>query len=393
MRKFIPLLLSCSAYAAQTCDPASPAACNRDNCEPCYCLGPAKTQGNAPVRPYTCNGDFVLSASALYWKAQIDGLEYGYRNNEIVILFKPIVTIPTDPLIDAQYLAPKPQWRGGFKIGIAYHSPCDGWDLDLTWTHFKGRAKDEIQGDGFANPGVTTFWTFWAADQLSPPGSLALDNAIATWSIDLNDLPLELGREFWVSKYLSLRPYLGVRYISLYQTYNLSYLGGAWGGALSFNESNYSVEIHNNFRGIGPFAGINTNWHFGCGWSVYGDLSGGIIYGRFTLAQDESSRLALSPFSKRKVLDTEESFRVSRALLNMGLGIEYSALVCDCKYGITAQLGWEQHLYFHQNQMWRVVRNRGDQVTIPNNTGENVFEQTQGTLNTSGLTLRFAFAF
>nr|NGX26567.1 hypothetical protein [Chlamydiota bacterium] len=46
--------------------------------------------------------------------------------------------------------------------------------------------------------------------------------------------------------------------------------------------------------------------------------------------------------------------------------------------------------FFHQNQLWRVVR-IGDTANAP--SGQNVFHQRRGTLDTQGWTLALKFMF
>ncbi len=390
MRKFIPLILSCTAYAAESCTPQAPAPCTPDKCEPTYCLGPANLQGNSPVRPYTCDGDFVLTASALYWKANQDGLEFGIFEEHQAFFSVMNQAFSTLPIISGEYLRPRPKCTWGFKLGIEYDSPVDGWDLGISWTTYNG-----IQTNDRVEPASgNSMWAFWSADLAISPGPLPFGESTSQWEVQLMDIPVELGREFWVSRFLTLRPLLGISYISLDQNYQLSFSGGAWNENLSPPGVTDWVILKSKFHGIGPFAGIDTNWHFGCGWSIYGDFSAAIVYGRFSVDHTENTREAASPFYKKQVLKTSDRFRASRPMCNFGIGVEYSALVSDSKYEIKAQLGWEQHLYFHQNQMWRVTRNMGViKFNLPNQTGENVFTQSRGTLSVGGLTLKLAFAF
>ena len=94
-----------------------------------------------------------------------------------------------------------------------------------------------------------------------------------------------------------------------------------------------------------------------------------LFMGRFNVDHDEWNRLATGDHAKSKVLETDENFRASRAMLDMGLGIQWMGMVCDCKYGLEISLGWEQHIFYHQNQLWRVVRigDEGNGIgTIPN---------------------------
>ncbi|NGX59174.1 MAG: hypothetical protein KR126chlam3_00321 [Chlamydiae bacterium] len=160
---------------------------------------------------------------------------------------------------------------------------------------------------------------------------------------------------------------------------------------------NDEVDLDNDFKGVGLRAGFDTIWNFGCGWGLYGNLAASIVYGRFSLDHDEEIREASSPHNKIKILETEESFHASRAMLDFALGIQWASLFCDCQYGFTVQLGFEQHIFFHQNQLWRVNR-IGDKPfdptdAFPNPSGENVFFQRRGNLDTKGWTLKVQFEF
>jgi len=246
---------------------------------------------------------------------------------------------------------------------------------------------------------LIALWSVYAPIQ----GVITYASDIETnWRLKLNLVDVELGREFWASKYLTLRPHVGLRFAYLDQDFEINHRGGSWLANNGFSPPqlayNNQVDLSNKFKGIGLRAGLNTVWNFGCGWALYGDLAASIVYGRFSVDHDEFNRPAESPFEKSTVLQTKETFRASRAILDLGLGLQWATLFCDCKYGFTAKLGWEQHLFFHQNQFWRVVR-IGDSPGMvglnaeSNNTGENVFHQRRGDLSTKGWTLSVRFDF
>ncbi|NGX59178.1 MAG: hypothetical protein KR126chlam3_00325 [Chlamydiae bacterium] len=79
--------------------------------------------------------------------------------------------------------------------------------------------------------------------------------------------------------------------------------------------------------------------------------------------------------------------------LTLLLGSKCASLFCDCQYGFTVQLGWEQHLFFHQNQLWRVNRISDIPSGGVVESGENVFFQRRGNLDTQGWTLKVQFEF
>jgi hypothetical protein len=292
-------------------------------------------------------------------------------------------------LVDDDLEGPSNKWGFGFKLGVGYHTNCDGWDLDLTWAHFSPGSHTDVSADVDDNETLIVLWSAFAPAQ----GEVVFARDIeADWKVCLDWVDLELGRAFWTSKRLSLRPFVGIRYASLRQNLDLEFKGGSWSPRIGPPQDPLTGEasLKNDYRGVGLRSGMNTAWHFDCGWALYGDLAAGILYGSFDVDHQENTRLLIAPFSKAEVLDTRSKFRASRAVVDLGLGIQWSALICECKYGIAASLGWEQHLFFHQNQMWRVVL-IGD--TASGNKGENVYQQRRGTFSTQGATLSVEFLF
>jgi len=397
MRYPLLLLTASSIFAADdnpNCEPEPAATCYPDDCRRCYCLGPENTAVNPAVRPVTCDGDISITVAGFYWQARQDGMEYAVDN--AVALDQVFITQPANNLINAEYTIPDFDWNFGFKLGLAYISPCDGWDIGAVGTRYHGRASSHVESELEENNVLLTLWSDFGYFAQGAP--LFATDIQTHWKLDLSLVDIELGREFWTSKYLSLRPFVGLRLARIDQKYEIQHKGGAFeGGAFGLNdgEFNNEVTLDNDFNGIGLRSGLELNWHLGCGWSIYSDLAGSIVYGRFSVDHDEVNREAIAPFEITKILETKNHFRASRAMLDLNLGLQWSSLICDCKYGLTARLGWEHHLFFHQNQMWRVNRvgpGSGSNES-PNNLGENVFQQCRGTLSTQGWTLTFKFDF
>ncbi len=383
--------IAIAARGGDNCAPEPPATCYPENCNHCYCLGPENYGVNAPVRPVTCNGDWVISAAGFYWNAHQDGMEYAIDNRLKNPAFQGGGILDLNNLIDAEYKTPDFKWDWGFKVGLGYNTTCDGWDFGVVWTWYRGKANDHIEAEIDDNHTLIPLWSAYS----SSVGSITYATDIEThWKLQLNLVDIELGREYWTSKYLSFRPFVGIRIACIEQNFEIQHKGGSWSAAFTEDPAfNDEVDLDNDFKGVGLRTGFDTVWNFGCGWGLFGNLAASIVYGRFTLDHDEQIRKASSPHNKIKILETEESFHASRAMLDLALGIQWASLFCDCQYGFTVQLGWEQHLFFHQNQLWRVNRIGDDESVVPNNTGENVFFQRRGTLDTQGWTLRVQFEF
>lgn len=407
MHKLIPLslVLASAAFGAQTknCAPQGPAKCYSESCECVYCLGrPSPLQGNTPVNPKTCNGDLGLEIDAFYWNAHLDGMEYAIdsqvRNpgNDTDTSGTQIL----NQLVNAKYLTPDFDWNWGFKAGLFYNSPCDGWDFGVLWTWYKGSASSHDEAERDDNHSLLPLWSSFAP---YVGGVLFATDIETCYNLKLNLIDLELGRQYWTSRYLSIRPFVGIRIAYIDQDFDIEQKGGSWtesGQSPLQNSLNNSVGLDNDFKGAGLRSGLDSSWNFGCGWALYGNVAASLVYGKFSVEHDEWNREAgvqtgTANYAKTKILETHESFRVSRAMLDLALGIQYSTQFCDCDYALAVRLSWEQHLFFHQNQMWRVVRINDDASTdsFPNQTGENVYHQRRGNLDTQGFTLTVKFEF
>jgi len=398
------------------CAPSQPAVCYPDDCPPCQrCLGPENFAGNPPLCPKGCNGDFTLTVAGLYWSSHQDGMEYAIVNQ----VQSPIApTAPAGPVLttlnqltNAEYKHPSSKWDWGFKVGLGYCSPCDGWDAELIWTWYRGRNSHGCECGNNVNDTILPLWSDFVAANVNAPGIAAAgsatggvlfaDSAEMHWKLKMNLIDLELGRSYWVSRYLAIRPFIGLRYASLKQHADINYNGGSWAaiaGTFTQPALNDEVDLQNNYRGAGLRAGLDTQWNFGCGWALYGDLAASIIYGRFRVDHEEEITPAnLTARTPTVVVDTTEHVRAARPILDLALGIQWSTMFCSCKYGFTGMLGYESHLFFDQNQMWRVQRVGSTPVNIGttanpvplNLTGNNVFDQRRGSLDASGWTLTF----
>ncbi|MBS0628693.1 MAG: hypothetical protein JSS30_00540 [Verrucomicrobia bacterium] len=411
--------LSAVASAAEnSCPPQLPAACYPDDCPPCQrCLGPENFAGNPPVCPAGCNGDVDITIAVFCWDIYQDGMEFAIDDDvtnpavpdlpNISIAPTPATIRQLNQLADARYKKPFPKWECGLKFGVSYCSPCDGWDVGIEWTWFQGKGFNHIGADPNSNHTLIALWSQFVPAQA---GVVYATEAKNDWKVKLNLIDFELGRNFWVSRYLAIRPFVGLRYASIHQHNQIYYDGGSWTANFTTVTPiqpafNGIVDLHNNYNGTGLRSGLDSEWNFGCGWSLYGNLAASIIYGRFNVDHDEYIRLARNPHSITNIHETEESFRALRPILDLGLGIKWSTMFCSCKYGFVAMLGYEQHIFFDQNQMWRVTRvgttqpgpnNPTDYTNNPpilNLSGDNVFQQRQGTLDTSGWTLTFKFEY
>jgi hypothetical protein len=337
---------------------------------------------NPPARPVVKDGvDLFIEGGAILWQASETGLEYGIKNYN-----------GTDYVNRGRILKPHFEWDWGFKLGAGYNMPHDGWDLFLEWTRFY---TDNGENGTSASSSGTIFPSFVNAgvpEGGGNPALTSLDSGFqgvgAFWKLRLNLLDLELGREFYVSKWLTIRPHAGLRSAWIRQRLNVRYTNGfLTGGPSSIVgvPANITTKNKNNFWGMGLRGGLDGNWGLGNGFSLFSDLAAAILLGHFKVTQYEFD-VTPTPASTR--LNVFEKYRAARATLDMDMGLRYEHSFANDGYALMIQLGWEQHMFFSQNQLKKFVGRNNERANL-----SGLFESSQDDLNTQGVTLLARFDF
>jgi hypothetical protein len=184
----------------------------------------------------------------------------------------------------------------------------------------------------------------------------------------MNLLDLELGREFFVSKWLTLRPFMGARAAWFNRAFKYSYSGAG-------KDSGHN---HNRFRAGGLRGGLDTQWGLSCGWSFFGDLALSLLYGtqRLHSHQDTSSG--------GRVQHLHDAWSATRAMLDLAFGLRWDHLFgCNDAYRIRIQFGWEQTSLFGYEK----------DINFVNGTFAGKFAYNSGDLAVNGVSLQARFDF
>ncbi|MBS3904864.1 MAG: hypothetical protein KGZ39_06025 [Simkania sp.] len=345
---------------------------------------------NPPARPVVRDGvGLSLQGDVILWQASESGMTYAVQNfpdtqNPTAITF----------LNNGKAKNPHGEWDWGFKLAAGYDMPHDGWDLFLQWTRFY---TDNNEHGTSAPTNGTIFPSFTNGSLLTTgggPGAATTGFAAvsAHWRLHLNLLDLELGREFYVSKWLTLRPHAGLRNAWIDQHLNCTYTNGslADGSSAVLTNQNIAVHMKNNYWGMGIRGGLDGNWGLGGGFSLFSDLAAALLLGHFDVSQTETSPTTTATNASGR-LGYSNHFRATRVTLDMAMGVRYEHLFSDDRYGFMLQLGWEQHLFFSQNQLARFFGGGAANATVTGAAGANVVGQ--GDLSTQGVTLSAKFDF
>lgn len=297
----------------------------------------------------------------LYWAVKEEGLVYGLQ---ATLTDSPYQTIFGNPSkID-------PGFNSGMRIGIDYNLPNHDLDIAFTWTRYHNAAKDSIS----PKPNKET-WVYWVNDsgELTANGKTSAD-----WDLHLNAYDLELGCAFFPKKYLSLRPFIGVRAAWIEQKLEVLYtdLGFAPLTTIQF-ESYIRSRNYNNFQGYGMRVGLDTKWILGKGFSLLGDLAGSLLWSDFSIAQFEKNSFG---YPRSKVREQAEMLT---SVAEMFGGVQWETSLHDDAVDLNFYAGWEMQIWFNQNQF--------NNFPERHNTGYAV--KQEGDLTLFGLTLGASVGF
>ncbi len=284
----------------EPCCPPQAACC--PPLDPCCSFG-----GQCAYRPTRC-GSFWASIDLLYWTAWEKGFGSDFGDTTITTTSAPgFITIAVDEHdknIDFD-------WDPGFRVGIGYESNCSAWGADVYWTRF-----------------------YQSGDSHSGPNH-------ADWSLHFNTVDGIFGRKFWVGSCFDLRPFAGLRYALINQrleTHLETNVVSSAGTTSLILTNNHDRQ---RFWGIGPELGLQADWYFACGWSVYGTIDEAILYGNFRTHFNDSTTSTV----ETNTCHSNAEAQTCQGVFDVGIGARW-----ENRY-ITLQAGLEHHGYSDFNQI------------------------------------------
>jgi hypothetical protein len=306
---------------------------------------------NPPANPKVKEGaDLFITGEAIFWKAHQNGMPYAFESRDG--LASPV---------NAEEETPRHRYNWGFKVGLGYVLPHDGWDLYANYTRWNGHkysCHDCGDCDCSCVPGLSFPTYFAPCDTATCPNVV---NACGKWKVRFNRLDLELGREFFVSKWLTLRPFMGLTGLILTQHYNIDYEGGNYVPA----GQRFFHKMRNQYRGGGLRGGFNSQWDLAKDWSIYGNFALNLLYGKFEIDQRSFSRVTATGVETRRY-QIDNHFRMTRPVTDLALGLQWEHAFADDSFFMNIHAGWEQHYFWGQNQFMRFLSNSGSTGYVDN---------------------------
>lgn len=335
--KFCPLLLFCIAGMQASADTQQALYDFNDRLTAIETQIKEEKIYNSPARPEIVRGyNLFLTGDFLYLEAEENGLDFAIKTND------PTFTLPVDYL---RYKNLDFDYDIGWRAGFGFNVPHDSWDLYANWTHY----NTEVSGHSHAESGEGIFPIWSGLDPFLQQSTFFVTDAHAKLRLNLNMIDAELGREYDVGKHLTLRPSMAIRTGFIEQHYHVRYSPIMLPPNLVGNDN---IKFKNEYWGVGPKAQLDTHWTLGGGLGFYGSAAISLLFGEFTLRKNEVFEGL--PFPNLKV---HHDFHQVRAITDLRVGIEWDFLLSHDQYHFGLRAGYEQHLYFGQNQLDRTVYN------------------------------------
>lgn len=302
----------------------------------------------------------TTTADFIWWKSFVGNAEYAWAG----VTDGRLVTVG-DSLSKGNIKTPDFDFAPGFKLGLGLNFLHDGWDLygNYTWLAPQSETTSVIgqQGVGLIgnfNPNTGPY------DGFGPP---ALTSANSKWKQNFNVLDVELGRNFFISRFITLRPFFGLKFDWIKEEFH---------DQLFSNTTNFqSIDLKRLERafGVGIRAGLDTVWHFTKNWGLYGDFAATALWSDFhtTILENafNSSGLAEGINSYEKIQQVTPVFEAS-------LGLIYMLWFNQNRTMFFAKAGWEEQVWVHYNQIT-----------------PSIFNVKAGNLSLHGLTVEIGFTF
>lgn len=379
----LPCLFGCLSLSADDMDNMNDQSNGRDHFMSTYdrLKGTVVTPNAGPVVQHGV--DVALEASYILWHASQSGLEFVTSG------------VPADPVTSGMQIDrgavynPKFKMTSGYKAGIGFDFDYDGWDLNLMYTWLYSHADRTVVGpestatdDTAYQPSVDlglvpgNFTSAGAGFAEVPPyffNNVAA-NSQSSWRLHFNMFDLALGRHFFLSPKLTVRPHFGLKGGWINQKNRVAYtVDGTASGivangvtintdtvistpttvTIDSSQEEYAINLRSRYWGAGIRTGFDTSWMFTRCFSLYGNLAFSSLWSQFTLSRRDVSQV-VDQSTQTIVLNDYTAYtareRIHRLnpVLEMAIGFCYDYMFSEDEYRFRIRAGWEQQIWWNQ---------------------------------------------
>lgn len=280
--------------------------------------------------------DLFFIAEFLYWTARLDSFTYA-KSGIGDSLSQNHVHAGNSHSVDWS-------WDPGFRVGLGWETDHGGWDIQLKYTWYYNRVTTKTTNTPLY-PGFTIKLnhTVPLIDTLLPIGSAAAD-----WNLHYQIADFELGRNYFINRYLKLRPFIGLKGTWQNQNLTTTFTHVPFFGVTDIY--NVKAKIHQEIWGGGLLFGLNTSWQFASWCSCYGDFAASAMWLSYDLDRKDSFTIDLPAFDQFgfTTANIRDNLSNIKPLLEWAIGIRFETYFYTNRFHILLQFGWEAAVWPNQ---------------------------------------------
>ncbi len=262
--------------------------------------------------------DVFIRANFIWWKAVQEGAPTTFTGT---------TGVPT--VSKGRSLLYTDEWDPGFKVGLGLNLSHDGWDLRSQYTWLHGSNTSRLNS---SNTGGVLF-----SEDSGQNGERSSGN----WDYSFNCIDVELGRNFYLSQFLTMRPFIGFK--------------GTW------QDQDTTIKIHtvvndvitstfksrNDFDvwGIGFRGGLNLAYYMAKSWSIFGNFAFANVWANYTTIEKKDTTTPAGGVTTVNVhRDTDTHYSV-KYVFESQIGLRWEIWFSDDNYHFAIQAGWEEQTW------------------------------------------------
>jgi len=339
----------------------------------------------------------AVNADFLYWRPCVDGV--------FDFIVQDRSTSSTKLKTHSKMKCPIDDYRAGVRLGVSLLPLCASWDFGLQWVHYEPHQSRSHKISSTHDNGM---FIEDLTEQIIPFGGLSfikeagadrnpdvvqlIDGFITSfakgrWGLDLDIVDLEFGKHFQLGGCLFFRPHLAARWARVNQDLKIESEGVPFSTNSGFDGISYSAKKHfkNEFCGVGPRIGVDTQLELCCGWGLYGDVAASVLYGDRDASLNQEYSMVTGFDNEDFIrslgkLKTSTNKHCLRAITDVALGVYWGTCLRGGDFDFNLKVGWEHHYFFNQS-------------VAAAYTGDEFFSHQDKDLSMQGLTVSASLLF
>lgn len=334
-------------------------------------------------------GHYYVDASYLYWSANLDQLDYVWFNR---------VVSPTEEVaaIDSSTKGRNLGfgWSSGVRASVGYIAPDKCWEAKLRGTYFHNKNENSIAFPFENNDGTLQFLfpSYFPAAFGNFVGA-----ASASLQIDYGVLDLLFLNHTFSCSCIQFSPFVGLRFGWIQQKNHVRYDDLTFqtlSGTLTANTG--TIDFKDQYRGVGIIGGSGLDVPLGCGFSILGEVSGSLLYGRSNVTRllNAFAPLFVDDAAVLATLLQQDKFHREQVSFNFEteLGFNYSQEWCS-GIGFDIGLSYFFGVWFDRNNFHNFVSTSNIVGGVTSASNYPAMLTYNGNLQLQGLVVRLGIMF